>query len=125
MDIEQQIRSLAQSSYWQEIYNTSKNCSNIQIFNNVNNFSGVQYLFLYWLKVYSMLYDELYSLEWRNLDKQVIKDNDRCDAFLYYRRKEQEKRIRKNQKEERKNQPQNRPNMMKVFTGAKNPEEKK
>lgn len=117
MKLETQIRELARSPYWQEIYNASKNGSNIQLFENVNNFSGIQYLFLYWLRVYSMLYDELHSMEWNNLDEAVIKDEIRTDAFLYYRRKQQEKEIKKAKKKNRKS---DRPNMMKVFTGAKN-----
>lgn len=117
MNIEDQIRELARNSYWQELYNAFKNGSNIQLFNNVNNFSGIQYIFLYWLRVYSMLYDELNALEWENLDEEVIKDNIRCSAFLYYRRKKQEEELKKTK---RKNRKPDRPNMMKVFTGAKN-----
>lgn len=119
MKLEDQIRELAKNSYYQEIYNTSKNCSNIQIFNNINNFSGIQYLFLYWLRVYSMLYDELYQKEWDNLDEAVIKDNIRTDAFLYYRRKQQEKKLKELKKADKKGK---KSGMMKVFTGAKNTE---
>lgn len=117
MKLETEIRQLARSTYWQEIYNASKNGSNIQLFKNGSNFSGVQYLFLYWLRVYSMLYDELYSMEWQNLDEAVIKDEIRTDAFLYYRRKKQEEELRKAKRKDKK---PDRPNMMKVFTGAKN-----
>ena len=56
-------------------------------------------------------------LEWQNLDEEVIKDNIRCDAFLYYRRKEQEKRIRKNQREEKES---NKKGGIPIFSGAKN-----
>ena len=121
MTLEEQIRLLARSTYWQEIYNSSQKCSGIKLFENDCNFSGIQYLMLYWIRVYYMLYDEIYSMEWRNLDQAVLNDNDRCDAFLYYRRKEQEKKIRKNQKEERQNRPKNS-NMIPVFTGIKNKE---
>lgn len=117
MKLEEQIRILARNGYWQEIFSSSQNCSGIQLFENQSNFSGIQYLFLYWLKVYHMLYNELYSLEWQNLDEEVIKDNDRCDAFLYYRRKETEKRIRKNNREERKNQKNS--SKYSIFSGAK------
>ncbi len=122
MNIEDQIRELAKSSYYQELYSASKNGSNIQLFKNVNNFSGIQFLFLYWVRVYSMLYDELHAMEWKNLDEEVIKDNIRCSAFLYYRRKKQEEELRK---AKGKNRGKDRPNMMKVFTGAKNLKEGK
>ncbi len=117
MKLETEIRQLARSTYWQEIYNSSKNGSSIRLFNNGSNFSGIQYLFLYWLRVYSMLYDELYSMEWYCLNDAVLKDDIRTDAFLYYRRKKQEEELKK---AKRKNRKPDRPNMMKVFTGAKN-----
>lgn len=122
MKLETEIRQLARSTYWQEIYNASKNGSNIQLFKNNSDFSGIQYLFLYWLRVYSMLYDELYSMEWYNLDEEVIKNEVRTDAFLYYRRKKQEAELKK---AKNKNRKPDRPNMMKVFTGAKNLQEGK
>ncbi len=117
MKLEEQIRVLAQNNYWQEIFSSSQKCSGIQLFENTSNFSGIQYLFIYWLRVYNMLYNELYSLEWDNLDKEVIKDNIRCDAFLYWRRKEQEKRMRKNQIEERK--ASKKRNGVPIFQGKK------
>lgn len=117
MIIEKELRRLARSPYYQELYQASQDCNGIYLFDNQTNFSRQQYLFLYWLRVYSMLYNELYSLEYKNLDKKVIENDDRCDAFLFWRRKQQEKNIRKNQRDERKNSPKNS-NMMKVFTGA-------
>lgn len=118
MNLEDKIRLLARSNYYQELYNASKNCSGIRLFENNSNFSGIQVLFLYWLKVYSMLYDELSGLEWENLDIKVIKDNDRCDAFLYWRGKQIEKIIRNNKKEERKVNKKSKSNM-KIFSGIK------
>ncbi len=120
MNLENQIRILAQSNYWQEIFSSSQKCSGIKLFENTNNLSGIQYLFIYWLRVYQMLYNELYSLEWQNLDEEVIKDNTRCNSFLYYRRKEQEKRIRKNQREEKK--ANRKGNGVPIFSGIKNKE---
>ena len=120
MNIESQIRLLARNSYYQQIFSSSEKCSGIQIFKNQNNFSGLQALFLYWVKIYSMLYEELYSLEWDNLDDAVLKDDDRCSAFLYWRRKEQEKRIRKNKKDEKKSN--KKQNSIPIFQGAKNKE---
>lgn len=121
MRLEEQIRELARSSYWQEIFNASKNCSGVYLFANQTNFSGIQYLFLYWLRVYSMLYEELHKLEWENLDEKVITDNDRTDAFLYYRSKQIEKDIRKAKIEERKSK-RKRKGSMKIFSGGNNKE---
>lgn len=121
MNLHSQIRQLARSSYWQEIYHASKNCSGVYLFENQNNFSGIQYLFLYWLRVYAMLYEELAQLEWENLDLKVIQDNDRCDAFLYWRGKKIETQIRNRKIEERKANRKKKKGL-KIFAGAKNKE---
>lgn len=120
MLLEEHVRKLARSNYWQEIYNSSKTCSGIYIFQNQTNFSGIQYLFLYWLRVYAMIYSELAQLEWENLDEKVIENNDRFDAFMYWRSKHIEKQIRKAKEEDKK--ANNKPGMINVpiFTGAKN-----
>ena len=120
MKLDTQIRKLARSNYYQEIYNASKNCSGIYLFENQTNFSGIQYLFLYWLRIYSMLYDELSRLEWDNLDIKVIKDDYRCDAFLYWRSKQIEKDIRKMKKEERKSKRKAKTMGVPIFKGKKN-----
>ena len=118
MFLEQQIRKMARLSHYQQIYNASKDCSGIRLFKNEYNFSGIQSLFLYWLNIYAMLYDELGKLEWGNLDNQVIKDDDRVDAFLYWRSKKIEKDIRKSKREEKKANKKTG-NKMKIFSGAK------
>lgn len=99
MKLEYYLRSMARSSYWQQIYNSSKECSGIHIFENVSNISGIQCLFLYWLKVYNLLYNEMVNGGWQNLDKDVINDDDRCDAFLFWRGKEIDKESHEQKKE--------------------------
>lgn len=120
MNLDNQLRHLARSSYWQQLYTASKDCHGIQLFRNTSNFSGIQVLFLYWLRVYSMLYDELYQLEWPNLSEEVIKDDDRCDAFLYWRRKEQEKKLREYQMNQRKGSKGKSGQIFKIFSGPIN-----
>jgi hypothetical protein len=102
MNLEAHIRKLARNNFWQEIYFHSKESSGIYLFENKSNFSGIQYIFLYWLRIYSILYSELAQKDWDNLDKDVIEDDIRCDAFLYYRSKEQEKKIQEYKKDEKK-----------------------
>lgn len=104
MNITEYIRKMARSAYWQNIYRTSKECSNIALFRNVSDHSAIQSHFLYWLKMYDMLYSELSKKEWTYLTEAIIENDYRCDAFLYYRRREIEKQIQKNKMEERKNQ---------------------
>lgn len=102
MIIEPKLRKLARSSYWQNIYKASKDCNGINLFINKNNFSGVQSLFLYWLSAYSILYDELNSFENDYLTNEVIISDIRTDAYLFVRRKNQEKDLRKQKLEEKK-----------------------
>lgn len=102
MNDETLIRKLARGNFWQNIYKSSKENSGIHLFENQTNFSGFQVLFLYWLNIYEMLYKELWEKEWIYLSKDVINDDDRTDAFLYYRGKELDKKIKKNKFEEEK-----------------------
>jgi len=102
MTDEQEIRKLARSDYWQNLYKSFKDGSGIYLFENNINFSGLQALFLYWLNIYDLLFNELRDKEWIYLSAEVIKDDTRTDAFLYYRGKELEKIIRKNKLEEEK-----------------------
>jgi len=117
MTLEENIRKLAKKVQWQEIYRSSQDCSGIRLFKNDYNFSGIQYLMIHWLRAYSLLYQELSSLEWENLDIDVINDNVRCDAFLFWRSKELQKKQRQYKKEAKKNKPK-KSSMMPVFTGA-------
>ena len=85
MDYIDVIRKLARSTYYQNIYSAAKDIGSVQLFDNQNNYSGLQSLFLYWLKIYDSLYIELGQKEWKYLDENVINDDCRCDAFLYWR----------------------------------------
>lgn len=108
MNISEYIRKTARSAYWQNIYRTSKECSNISLFNNNSDYSAIQSQFLYWLKIYDMLYSELSQKDWIYLTEDVIDNDYRCDAFLYYRRRQIEEKIQKNKIEESKSQLKNK-----------------
>ena len=101
MDSESNIRKLAQMSQYQNLYEASKNCANIQIFENVSNFSGIQARFLYWLQIYSMLYEEFLKHEDPFLTEAVISDDVRCDAYLMRRYKKHDANWAKYRREER------------------------
>jgi len=108
MYLENYVRDLAKSFYWQKLYSSSKTNNGIHIFENQTNFSGIQILFLYWLEVYHLLYTELSQKEWENLNEEVIKDNIRTDAFLYWRSKEQEHELYRIKQQEREYKAQNK-----------------
>lgn len=103
MDIEKQIRKLARSTYWQNIYKSAKEIGTIQLFENKTNFSGLQSLFLFWLSVYESLYVDLGQKTWKFLDENVINSDVRCDAFLYWRSQMREQEIIKYKQEEKAN----------------------
>lgn len=100
MSIEKQIRMLARSIYWQNIYRTAKEIGTIQLFENKTNFSGLQSLFLFWLNVYDSLYTDLAQKEWKYLDEKVIQSDIRCDAFLYWRAQMREQEIVEHKREQ-------------------------
>lgn len=87
MSVDSQLRKMAKSSYWQNIYKSCKDCTGIHLFNNNWNFSGLQSRFLYWLSTYDMLYTELSTFEDDLLTENVLKDDIRTDAYLIHRNK--------------------------------------
>jgi hypothetical protein len=101
MNIEKQIRILARSTFYQNLYKTAKEIGSIRLFENTTNLSGLQNLFLFWLSVYESLYIDLAQKEWKYLDEKVIESDIRCDAFLYWRSQVREQQILKYKQEEK------------------------
>ena len=87
MLFEQELRKMARSTYWQNLYNASQDLSNVSLFFNTTNLSGLQVLFIYWLKVYHSVYENIQNMDFDFLDAQIIKDDVRVDAFIYWRSK--------------------------------------
>ena len=103
MDYIEMIRKLARSSYWQSIFTASKEVGSLRLFDNDGNYSGLQSTFLYWLRVYDLLYTELSQKEWKYLDEKVIENDIRCDAFLYWRGQHRDAELNKNKQEQKVN----------------------
>ena len=101
MNIDTNIRVLARSSYYQSLYNASKDCSNISLFDNSSNFSGPQVRLLYWLKTYNLLYQELSTFEDETLTETKIDNDFLCDCYLIHRNKKQEFLWKKYRNDER------------------------
>ncbi len=102
--MEKEIRKLARSNYYQNLYNSSKECYGICIFDNSSNFSGLQLLFLYWLSTYAMLYQELATHEDELLTENVINSDLRCDAYLLHRKNKYDDFWKKHRREEQLNE---------------------
>ena len=88
--MESPLRKLAKSTYWQNYYVNSKELGNISLFDNNNRLSKIQILFLHWLSVYNSLYQDL-SNEDDYISEEVIDDEIRADAYLYWRRTAKDK----------------------------------
>jgi hypothetical protein len=101
INIEQNIRRLARSGYYQNLLNASKEIGQIRLFDNIGNLSGLQVYFLHWLQIYESLYIELANQEWKYLDEQVINNDTRTDAFLIWRQKQREIELQKNKQSQK------------------------
>lgn len=98
------LRNLAKSNKWQIIYNRAKELGTIRLFNNDTDFSKAQILFLYYLELYASLYRDLSSHE-PYISEDVINDEIRCDAYIFWRstrKYKEEKAKSKNPKKGRK-----------------------
>ena len=98
MNIESKLRQLSRCDYWQTLYKVSKQ-NGIQLFENKTNLSGLQINFLQWLEIYNFLYDLIARKEYPFLDAEYIKNDIRCDAFLYYRKRQNELELAKLEEE--------------------------
>ena len=94
MNIESKIRQLSRSLYWQSVYKASKE-NGIKLFNNDTNLSGLQVITLYWLEIYDFLYDLITKKEYPFLNDEYIKNDYKVDAFLYYRKRQNELELAK------------------------------
>ena len=88
------IRKLARSVYWQNCYSNAKSLGFISLFNNNKNLTKIQILFLHWLNIYNSLFQDLANEE-DYLSEAVIEDEIRADAYLYWRRKAKDKPAKK------------------------------
>jgi hypothetical protein len=84
---DEKLWKLAKDSYYQSLYAFFKDGCNVQMFNNVRNYSGIQLRFLYWCSVVSMLHEELSKHEDKWLTRGVIEDFERTNAYLVHRNK--------------------------------------
>ena len=99
MNLESAIRKLASSVYWQSSYKASKE-NGIKLFDNDTNLSGLQIIFLYWLSLYDFLYDLIAKKEYPFLNDEYIRNDYRVDAFLYYRKRQNELELAKHKEEQ-------------------------
>ena len=90
------LRKLARSYYWQTIYN-NKELSSVKLFINSYNLTQLQIAFLGWLGIYKRLYTDLASKE-NYISIEVIENDLRTDSYLLYLRKYKSKEDQKDKK---------------------------
>jgi hypothetical protein len=78
------LRKLARSYKYRFLYARTKEMNGVKLFQNDTDFTSVQMLFLQWLEVYNLLYSDLSSKE-NFISEEVIADDIRTEAYLYYR----------------------------------------
>ena len=88
------LRKLARSVYWQNFYIQAKELGNLSLFINKKQLSKIQIYFLHWLSVYNSLYTDLSSEE-DYISQEVIDDDIRTDAYLFWRRTVKDKTNKK------------------------------
>ena len=79
------LRKLARTIYWQNFYIQAKELGNLDLFLNHTELSEIQMSFLHWLSIYNSLYTDLANGE-DYINEEVIDDDIRTDAYLFWRR---------------------------------------
>lgn len=86
---EEPLRMLARTHRHQIVYSRAKELNGIRLFENDNDFSTIQIVFLQYLESISSLYIDLAVGE-NLLTEEVIEDWIRADSYLLYKRKKRE-----------------------------------
>lgn len=90
------LRKLARSRYWQAVYSQSKELGSMQLFTNNKDFTYLQVIFLSWISIYSTLYQDITNKE-KYINEKIINNDIRCDAYLTYRKTKDDKKEKKHQ----------------------------
>lgn len=80
------LRELARSPKWQSLYAHVKQMGNLRLFDNNFDLTPIQLNFLHWLEINEFLEKELVR-ESKYLNRDIIKDNIRVDAYLLMRKR--------------------------------------
>ena len=83
------LQKIARSNEHQILFNRTKEIGSLRLFNNNSDLSNIQNYYLYFLELYSMLYNDLNSKE-EFLTEEVIQDTIRVEAYLLLRKEKKE-----------------------------------
>ena len=93
---------MAKSTYWQMLYGRGKELSYIKLFKNVEDFTSIQIELLYWLEIYSQVYNALARKD-SLLTTEIINNEIQLDAYLYYKSKHEDKKEKSRFKKSKRN----------------------
>ena len=83
------LQKIARSNEHQTLFNRAKEISSLRLFRNDSDLSLLQNYYLYFLELYSMLYNDLNSKA-DFLTEEVIQDTIRVEAYLLLRKETKE-----------------------------------
>lgn len=90
--MERYVRKLAKSYKCQFLYTQTKEMSSIRLFQNETELTAIQTMFLQWLSIYHSLYSDIRE-DKEYINQEIIDDDMRTDAYLYYRTQISKKKI--------------------------------
>jgi hypothetical protein len=83
MDTEQVIRELAKKSKYQNLFVAVKDLNGFVLFNNKNDLTRIQEIFLSYLYFYYEIYQDIAT---KKIDKMILKNETYEDAYMYWKR---------------------------------------
>ena len=87
------LRTLARSVYWQNLYARAKEL-NLQLFENTSDFGKLQMTLLQWSEIYHSIYVDIGSGE-KLMNYKRMDDDMLVDAYLVYKDKEKKNKDKK------------------------------
>jgi len=116
------LKKFSRSVRWQTIYARVKEIGSLQLFNNTSDLTKLQLLVMQWTEIYHSLYEDI-AMNKPYIDEKIIEDELRTEAYLLWRRKNQNKDVDSQIKQSKDNQKSNnnsgRPSMIFTRRGKK------
>ena len=97
------LKRLAKSNKYQMLYHRAKDLNYIRLFKNELDFTEAQITFLYYLELYSMLYQDLHDEE-LYISEEVIDDDFLTEAYLIWKNKYKKKEEKQKEKSKKRGQ---------------------
>lgn len=85
------LQELANSDYWQIIYNQSKECNGLGLFNNKNDYTNLQVQFLCEIAFYSSLH---YDIAMGEVSPLVLKKHIYAESYAFYKKNKDKKKMK-------------------------------